>query len=128
VSPDGKWIACALVLSPLKARLAIIPTDGSQPVRFFETAPLGNLRLGIRWANDGKSIVYRDQRIGLWRQAIDGGEPVHVQGVPAEKIYGFAWSRDNKFFAYTLGTEIRDVVLISTANTSLDYLSTNRLQ
>ena len=75
-----------------------------------------------------KFVVYRDQRIGLRRQAIEGGAPTHVQGVPPEKIYGFGWSRDNKFFAYTLGTEIRDVVLISTTNSSLDYLSTTRLQ
>jgi hypothetical protein len=31
-------------------------------------------------------------------------------------IYGFGWSRDNKLLAYTLGTEIRDVVLVSSNN------------
>jgi DNA-binding winged helix-turn-helix (wHTH) protein/Tol biopolymer transport system component len=123
VSPDSKWIACAVTLNPVKARLALLPIDGSQPAKFFDTAPLGNLHLGVRWSNDGKSIVYRDQRVGLWRQAIDGGAPARVQGLPAEKIYGFGWSRDNKLFAYTLGTEIRDVVLVSTANASLDSFS-----
>jgi len=123
VSPDGKSVACALNLGPVRGRLATIPIDGSQPPRFFDTAPLANLRLGIRWTNDGKSIVYRDQRVGLWRQSIDGGPPVRVQGLPAEKIYGFGWSRDNKLFAYTLGAEIRDVVLVSTTNNNLDSFS-----
>jgi DNA-binding winged helix-turn-helix (wHTH) protein/Tol biopolymer transport system component len=125
VSPDSKLIACALVLSPVKARLAIVPIDGGQPIKFFDTAPLANLHLGIRWTNDGKAIVYRDQRVGLWRQPLDGDAPARVPGIPAEKIYGFSWSRDNKFFAYTLGTEIRDVVLVSAANASADNLSSS---
>jgi Tol biopolymer transport system component len=123
VSPDGNWIACALTLTPQKSRLAIISIDGGQPAKLFEMAPLGNIRLGFRWSNDGQSIIYRDQRIGLWRQSINGGAPKRVQGIPSEKIYGFAWSRDNKLFAYTLGAEMRDVVLVSTANTSLDFIS-----
>jgi len=116
VSPDSKWIACGLIASPAKSQLAIMPIDGHEPAKVFDTAPLANIRLGFRWTPDGKAIIYRDQRVGLWRQSIDGGAPVRVQGVPAEKIYGFGWSRDNKFFAYTLGTEIRDVVLVSVTN------------
>jgi TolB protein len=116
VSPDSKWIACGLIASPAKSQLAIMPIDGHEPAKVFDTAPLANIRLGFRWTSDGKAIIYRDQRVGLWRQSIDGGAPVRVQGVPAEKIYGFGWSRDNKFFAYTLGTEIRDVVLVSVTN------------
>jgi len=35
--------------------------------------------------------------------------------LPDEKIYSNGWSRDGKMFAFTRGTEIRDVVLISNA-------------
>lgn len=115
ISPDGKWIACGLA-TPVKYQLAIIPIDGGEPVKFLDTAPLANIRLGIRWAGDGKSVVYRDQRVGLWRQTLDGGTPTRIPGLPLEKIYGFGWSRDNKFLAYTLGTEIRDVVLLTNGN------------
>lgn len=115
ISPDGKWIACGFA-TPVKYLLAIIPIDGGEPSRFFDSAPLANIRLGIRWAADGKSVVYRDQRVGLWRQTLDGGAPTRIPGLPPEKIYGFGWSRDNKFLAYTLGTEIRDVVLLTSAN------------
>ena len=111
VSPDGKWIACGIA-TPVKFQLATVPIDGGKPT-FFESAPLANIRLGIRWAADGKSVVYRDQRVGLWRQKLDGSAPTRIQGLPPEKIYGFAWSRDNKLFAYALGTEIRDVVLVT---------------
>ena len=115
ISPDGKWIACGFA-TPVRYQLAIIPIEGGEPAMFFDSAPLANIRLGIRWAADGKSVVYRDQRVGLWRQTLDGGAPTRLPGLPPEKIYGFGWSRDNKLLAYTLGTEIRDVVLISSTN------------
>lgn len=115
ISPDGKWIACGFA-TPVKYLLAIIPIEGGEPAKFFDSAPLANIRLGIRWAGDGKSVIYRDQRVGLWRQTLDGGAPARIPGLPPEKIYGFGWSRDNKLLAYTLGTEIRDVVLITSAN------------
>jgi tricorn protease-like protein len=112
---DGKWIACGFATA-VKYQTVIIPFDGGEPARIFDTAPLANIRLGIRWTSDGKSVVYRDQRVGLWRQTVAGGLPERVPGLPPEKIYGFGWSRDNKFLAYTLGTEIRDVVLLTSAN------------
>ena len=97
ISPDGKWIACGFA-TPVKYQLAIIPIDGGEPAKFFDSAPLANIRLGIRWAGDGKSVLYRDQRVGLWRQTLDGGTPTRIPGLPPEKIYGFGWSRDNKFW------------------------------
>jgi len=126
ISPDGNWIACGFS-TPVRYQLAIIPIDGGEPARIFDSAPLANIRLGIRWTADGKSVIYRDQRVGLWQQAIDGSAPQRVPGLPPEKIYGFALSRDSKWFAYTLGVEIRDVVLVNTANSSLDYLSSRAL-
>ncbi|HSQ22903.1 MAG TPA: hypothetical protein VLN44_00750, partial [Pyrinomonadaceae bacterium] len=101
---------------PDKTELAIIPFAGGQPAKFFNGAPLANINLGLRWTVDGKAIIYRDQRVGLWRQAIEGGAPTRIQGLPSEKIYGFRPSRDGKLFAYTLGAEIRDVVLINSVN------------
>ncbi len=114
VSPDGNWIACGFS-TPVRYQLAILSIDGGQPARIFDSAPLANIRLGIRWTPDSKSVIYRDQRVGLWQQTIDGGAPQQVPGLPPEKIYGFSWSRDHKYFAYTLGTEIRDVILVSSA-------------
>jgi dipeptidyl aminopeptidase/acylaminoacyl peptidase len=74
VSPDGKWIACGFATA-VKYQTVIIPFDGGEPARIFDTAPLANIRLGIRWTSDGKSVVYRDQRVGLWRQTVAGGLP-----------------------------------------------------
>jgi len=85
-------------------------------VKIFDVPPQANFRYGIRWAADGKAITYRDWGQGIWRQSIDGGPPQRVPGLPEEKIYSNAWSRDGKMFAFTRGVEIRDVVLISSSN------------
>jgi len=36
--------------------------------------------------------------------------------LPEEKLYAYGWSRDGKQFAFTRGTEIRDVGLITDVN------------
>jgi len=44
---------------------------------------------------------------------LSGGEPNRLEGLPAEKLCAFGWSRDGKWFAFTRGKEIRNVVLIT---------------
>jgi len=116
VSPDSKLIACEYSVEPSKTKLAMISIEGGPPVKIFDVPPQANFRYGIRWASDGKAITYRDWGQGIWRQSIDGGPPQRVHGLPEEKIYSNAWSRDGKLFAFTRGVEIRDVVLISGSN------------
>lgn len=116
VSPDSKWVACEYAASPGKTQLAIIPLSGGPPAKLFEIPSSANFRYGIRWTPDGKALTYRDWVAGLWRQPVDGGPPERIPGLPQEKIFPYAWSRDGKFLAFTRGTEIRDVVLISNSN------------
>jgi len=113
VSPDNKWVACEYAASPGETQLAIIPSAGGPPAKIFKVAPSANFRYGIRWTPDGQAVTYRDWVSGIWRQPIDGGAPERIPGLPQEKIFPYAWSRDGKLFAFTRGTEIRDVVLIS---------------
>jgi hypothetical protein len=49
---------------------------------------------------------------GIWRQPIDGGAPQRLAGLPEEKLFAYAWSPDGKQFAFTRGTETRDLVLM----------------
>lgn len=76
--------------------------------------PFSMVSIGTRWTPDSKSIVYRDWFDGYWAQDIAGGEPKHLEGLPHEKLYNFAYSKDGKQFAFVRGQEIRDVVLIPT--------------
>ena len=116
ISPDGKLIACEYADNDGKTRLAVVSIDGGSPLKIFEVAPLANFRFAIRWTPDGKAITYRDWGQGLWRQPLEGGAPERVVGLPDEKIYSNSWSRDGKLFAFTRGVEMRDVILITSAN------------
>jgi Tol biopolymer transport system component/DNA-binding winged helix-turn-helix (wHTH) protein len=111
-SPDGKFIAC-LYQTDEKTKLAVLNSETGQPVSLFDIPQSANFNNGIRWTPDGASLTYRDWNNGIWRQSLEGGEPKRLAGLPEEKLYAYGWSPDGKQFAFTRGTEIRDVVLIS---------------
>jgi len=43
---------------------------------------------------------------------VAGGAPQRLAGLPEEKLFAFGWSLDRRQFAFTRGSEIRDVILI----------------
>ena len=114
ISPDGKLIACEFFVAAdsQRVKLAIISIDGGPPIKLFDVPPTVNFRYGLRWTPDGQSVTYRDWVNGIWRQSLSGGEPQRLEGLPEEKLFAYGWSRDGKQFAFTRGTEIRDVVLV----------------
>jgi len=111
-SPDSRSIACAYDVDG-KAKLAVISADGGPPQQIFEFPTTANFRLGVHWTPDGKYLTYRDWRNGIWRQSIAGGEPVRIEGLPSEKVFAYGWSKDGRSFAFTRGTAINDIVLMS---------------
>lgn len=114
-SPDGKMIACTMTLEG-KLQLALINSADGQIVRSFDVPQTANFNNGLRWTPSGDAVTYRDWNNGIWRQPITGGDAARLPGLPEEKLYSYGWSRDGKQFAYTRGTEIRDLVLIQNSN------------
>ncbi len=114
VSPDGNYFACGYRVEG-GVKLAVFPIGGGVPAKLFDVPPTFNFDGSIRWARDGRSIAYRDWANGIWSQAVDGGEPKLIGGLPQEKLYHFDWSQDGKLFGFVRGAEIRDAVLITTA-------------
>ena len=114
ISPDGKLIACQYdaEVERQRTKLAVISIVGGRPLKLFDVPRLANFNYGIRWTPDGKAVTYRDWANGIWRQPLDGGKPERIKGLPAEKLYAYAWSRDGKQFAFVRGSEIRDVILL----------------
>ena len=106
VSPDGTRIAAGVGTS-----LAVFSINGGEPEKIFDLTRFGTLSLNTAWTKDSKAIVYRDRGYGYWLHPIDGGEPQRLKGLPMEKFYNFAFSKDGKQFAFVRGQEIRDVVL-----------------
>ncbi len=108
-SPDGKYFA-ALVRTD-KLRLAVFSAETNQVVNQFDLAKSGTFYMGSRWSPGSKFVVYRDRNYGYWKQAVDGGEATRIEGLPKERLYNFAFSKDGKQFAYVRGEESRDVVI-----------------
>lgn len=113
-SPDGKFIACTTQIEG-KTKIAVLDFEAAQTIKLFDTPRTANFNNGIRWTPDGKAVAYRDWNNGIWRQNLDGGDAVRLENLPQEKLYSFGWSGDGKSFAFTRGTEIRDLVLIGEA-------------
>lgn len=111
-SPDSTRLASAYEVEG-KVKLAILPIDGGVPTNFFDIPPTANFRLGVRWTPDGQAVTYRDWLNGIWKQRLDGGPPTRIEGLPAEKLFGYAWSRDGTQFAFARGTAISDAVLLT---------------
>ena len=111
-SPDSTLIACGYEVDGA-LKLAILSKDGGTPQKIFNVPETANFRLGVRWTPDSKAVTYRDWLNGIWKQDISGGQPTRLAGLPAEKLFAYAWSRDGKWFAYGRGSAISDVVLLS---------------
>ncbi len=100
VSPDSRLIACSYEDNG-KTKLAILPIDGGKPLKLFDVPRLANLRSFFRWTPDGKAVTYRDWRNGIWKQNLDGRGPERLAGMPEERLQGYGWSPDGKWFAFT---------------------------
>jgi eukaryotic-like serine/threonine-protein kinase len=113
LSPDGKSVACGYAAEAGKPmKLAVIRVEDGHIVKLFDVPPTVSFIDSVRWTRDGNAVVYLDRASGIWRQAINGGRPERIEGLPGEEIFNYEWSRDGKLFAYTRGREISDVVLI----------------
>lgn len=110
ISPDSTLIAAGYEENR-NPKVALLSIEGGAPLKVFDAPRLANFRLGVRWTPDGKAITYRDWANGIWKQPLSGGPPSRLEGLPAEKLYSYGWSRDGKQFAFARGTAISDVVL-----------------
>ena len=69
----------------------------------------------VQWTADSKGFYFADGRFNasiLWRQSLDGGEPEKVSEFP-DRIFNFAWSRDEKHLAVSRGRQQGDAILVT---------------
>jgi Tol biopolymer transport system component/DNA-binding winged helix-turn-helix (wHTH) protein len=113
VSPDGRHVAFGATREG-KMKLVLVRLDGmSDESVAFDVPETYNFRYSLHWTPDSRFVTYPDEANGVWQQSIDGGPPTRMPGLPAERIFSYAWSRDGKSFAYGRQREVRDAVLIS---------------
>jgi Tol biopolymer transport system component len=112
ISPDGKSV---LVGDAADAKVTIVPADGGEPIRSFDTVSELGGSGAVHWSADGAALLYVKTIGGvsnIWRRPLDGGEPKQVTAFTSQRITSFAVSRDGKRLALARGTTSSDVVLI----------------
>ena len=119
ISPDGKLIACHYRDDPNAGpRLAIVPSEGGQPLKLFDARPL-TLRSAtdLQWTPDGQAIAYLKTTGGvsnIWSQPLNGDPPKPLTDFKSDSVFSFHfhWSRDGKQLVFARGSVTSDVVLI----------------
>lgn len=121
VSPDNKTIAVAR-WNGAKTQIVLIPAAGGEPTKTFDVDFNIQDRFGkrpIQWTADGRGINFIREIKGvsnIWRQSIDGGEPLPVTNFASSLIFNFAFSPDDSRLALSRGTINSDVILIVKSN------------
>ena len=117
ISPNGKLIACHYRDDPNTGpRLAIIPSEGGQPIKLFDTRTPIMLRpvRALQWTPDGQAIAYLKTTEGvsnIWIQPLNGNPAKPLTNFKSDSMFSFSWSRDGKL-VYARGPVTSDVVLI----------------
>jgi eukaryotic-like serine/threonine-protein kinase len=116
-SPDGKLISCILRNNILvdKGSLAVLSSDGGQPIFLFQVVSFSWNYATPRWTPDGQAVVYADKQKGagnLWRQPLAGGPPEQLTNFKNDTIFNFAYSRDARNIILARGQKGGNAVLI----------------
>lgn len=121
ISPDGKFVA---FYSPRvnsaggsTVDIAYVSSDGGGDIKRFvvDAQLLENGKTAPQWSADGKSIYFvrlRDGASNIWKQPIDGSEPMQITHLKTGRIYNFAFSPDESQIALSYGPFSRDIVQI----------------
>jgi hypothetical protein len=79
-----------------RALWTVIPSGGGDPVAEFRLPPGA---VAIQWMPDGQGISFLDRADGartLYRQGLDGGEPVRLAGVSEGRIMDYLWPKEGR--------------------------------
>ena len=117
-SPDGELLSYANIIdAPGLSRRKVVSVEGG-PAKYSFSGRL--VRLGpVYWSRDGRSLLYTDQRAGVWNiysQPLEGGEPKQLTHFTDRQIYFFDQSWDGKKLAVARGTVSRSLQLFSGYN------------
>jgi serine/threonine protein kinase len=117
VSPDGKLIASYIIDQQTRVtKLALLPSEGGDPVKLFDLPQTANRVESVRWMPDGRALTYINTRgivSNIWLQPIDGSPPRQLTDFNTDRMFSFDWSRDGKWLAFSRGVVDSDVILIS---------------
>ena len=114
ISPDGDWIACLYNEDKVPGKVAIMPAEGGEPVRYLILPRPNYPRYNyFRWSPDGKSLDYislQDNAANIWRQPLNGDSPFKLTNFTGSLISDFEWSDDGRQLYCVRCTTVYEVV------------------
>ena len=116
-SPDGKVLVYYRMNQKQRDQrhFVFIPAGGGAPIKTIP-AP-NNFGSIMRWAPTGDSLWYRDSTLtSIWLLPLDGTPPTAVLKLRNQQLSNFSLSQDGRRLAYSSGSLLRDVVLITRFN------------
>jgi serine/threonine protein kinase len=118
-SPDGRWIACFYGEDPTKAPLlAIIPSKGGAPVKFFDLQLIPTTGPGpIQWSPDGQYLTYvrgvsQFGEGNIWAEPITRGPAKALTHFKSNLVVQFAFSANGKQIVMRRMQNIADLLLV----------------
>jgi serine/threonine protein kinase len=111
-SPDGQFIAARYDADSGSNDLAIVSTQGGEPLKRVPIPRFDWQR--VYWLSNN-SISYIDKADGypnIWSRDLDSGVTKQLTNFNRNQIFAYAWSPDYKLLACQLGTSTRNVVKI----------------
>ena len=115
-SPDGKWLACMVLMPDSGGRkIVIIPANGGAPVKTFDQIPLQRWSY-MRWLADSSALTLAGVQNGvsnIYKLPLEGGVLSPLTNFKNDLIFRYAWSKDGRMLAVERGLPINDVILIS---------------
>lgn len=117
VAPNGKLIAYHYreQRPGAKYKIAVIPSEGGQPIRMFDPPRDDFSAWDVIWTADGKALLYEAVHNGvsnIWRQPLDGGPQRQLTNFRSDSIFSFSLSSDGKHLICSRGGWISDLALV----------------
>ncbi len=118
VSPDGQWLGGfyepAGNAANSRPAAAVIPLDGSAPLRALGTLVAASNSGLLTWSKDGASIIATtSERFNLWSYDIAGGEPRKLTDLAGEIFIRGSLAPDGRHVVAARGTFQRDVYAVT---------------
>jgi len=117
ISPDGKWLGgvynASVNAETMAPMIAVVPLDGSAPVRALQPMALATGTGLLTWTQDSAGIIASsNERFNLFFFPITGEAPKRLTNLSDEMFLFGALSADGKSMAASRGRLLRDTFLM----------------
>jgi serine/threonine protein kinase len=121
ISPDGKYIAYVITISPpgnstaSVQKIVLLPLDAGPDPQKRLLDPDPRFSRQLTFTPDGKALAYAVRANGvenIWLQPLDGSPGRQITNFPAELINTYHWSPDGRSIGMLRGHTESDVVLL----------------